>query len=492
MGSLASLCAATTLAALLAAGAGCSSSSNDSGAAQQADSDAPIVLSEVMPSLELSHAPVPQAPRFQDVDHLDGSLFADFLDINRSIQFSELADKAVSGAPAFQQMKSYFLNAYEGLQPSRLITIGPQTFMCIPIREQPSLRGVAGEIDEPPSAQPASPGSLILGRPEAVCPIGEIPFKATTVRDLATYQNLGDFFAKDRGLSRRTIDRAYRLELPPADLDGAIPAPRAGTTSSSDGYVHRYAVVMQRGEATGVSAKLNVWSPRVSGYDMSLSQTWIVAEAGSATQTIESGWQVRLGLDPQKAVPFIYSTRDNYRRNGDGCYNLECAGFVQVTNQVVFATFADDRYSVPGGLQPTLDLKWIRNSANGNWWLQFNGVWVGYYPRSKFRGGLATEGAVLTVNFGGENTGQTPHLEMGSGAFAGQGYGHSAFQSELTVLDANGASIPASLQQVYVTTPQCYTLDTRPSPPPGPPGHAHFYFGGPGTADPACARAAGP
>jgi hypothetical protein len=407
---------------------------------------------------------------------LEKSGFDQFLEANKKITFDDVSEvRPVQDLPAFSKMQSYFINLYSGVEVSKSIDVGNQTFDCIPIAQQPSLRGGQSADSPPEGGSDAS----ILGYPDKLCDPDQIPIKRVSVSEIAQYQTLKEYLSKDKGIGKRLGTGDYKFLLPSPQ------APFPATGNGRDGYVHRYAVVISKPlQLSGIRANLNIWSPKTATTDMSLAQTWIAGGSGPGTQTIESGWQVRKGLDLPYAVPFVFWTNNNY---ASGCYNLECAGFVQTTNQVVFGRFADERYSVKGGLQTTMQISWKRKPDNGNWWLMISGVWVGYFPASIFAGGamVKTDGN-LTAYFGGENTGSLPNSEMGSGAFASGGYKNSAFFSNLTALDPGGAAHDVVGTQ-FVTNSNCYGVALAISAPGATPG-SYFYFGGPGTADPVCAK----
>ena len=404
------------------------------------------------------------------------SNFDEFLAANKKITFDDLSEsRPVQDLPAFTKMQGYFLNLYSGVEVAKSIEIGNQTFDCIPVQQQPSLRG--GQIaDLPPEG---GSNDSILGDPEKVCDPGQIPIKRVSLSEISQYQTLKDYFSKDKGIGKRLGAGDYKFSLP---IPGT-PLPSAG--AGRDNFVHHYAVIVSKPVGIfGLRANLNIWNPKTAPTDMSLAQTWIAGGAGSETQTIESGWQVRKGLDLPYAVPFVYWTSNNY---ASGCYNLDCAGFVQITNQIVFGRFAEQRYSVKGGTQSVMQISWRRKSENGNWWLMINGVWVGYYPASIFSGGaMVKKDAKLTAYFGGENTGNLPTSEMGSGNFASTGYKNAAFLSNLSALDASGSAFDIS-GTGFVTNSNCYSVALGISPPSTTAG-SYFYFGGPGTAEPVCAK----
>jgi hypothetical protein len=454
-----------------------------------AESPSAFSVDRVMPGLTTriaASAAVLQAPP-SHIAQLAQLGLQQFILQNQQLSFDDLAATSPVASPQdFSQMQRYFANLYQNLTPSKTIKIGAQTFECIPIKQQPSLR-LSGGIDTPPGTNAPRPGRSILGYQNMDCGKDEIPLKQASLAQIASHQTLRDYFSKDQGLSRRLTDQLYHFQTPSSTPVPQMPHPQNGDSILSDGFVHRYAVMYgDYPQAIGLSANLNLWSPMTSGSDMSLAQSWIVGGSGNATQTLESGWQVWSGVDPVKSAPFVYSTQDNY--SNTGCYDLDCVGFVQVTNQIVFAVLAENEYSVFNGRQRTLGVTWVRKATNGNWWLNLNGIWIGYYPSSLFAGGsLASPNSALRVEFGGENTGATPRVQMGSGRHASSGYQHAAFASNLSITSVGGLSQPFQ-GSIYVTDPLCYSLqDGGSSGPDGTIGR-FFYFGGPGTADAGCAR----
>src|SRR6185295_10591980 len=163
-----------------------------------------------------------------------------------------------------------------------------------------------------------------------------------------------------------------------------------------------------------------LWNPYVNtglGEVFSLAQSWHSGGTGAALQTTEVGWTNYPGhFGVQKPVLFIYWTANNY--NGTGCYNLECAGFVQVDGEGwLGASFAN--YSTAGGSQTEFSAR--DYLYEGNWWLASNGTWIGYYPGSIYGTGQMSRYAQL-IQFGTETTGATVWPAAGSGAFSTAGW----------------------------------------------------------------------
>ncbi|CAN8288008.1 unnamed protein product [Cochlearia groenlandica] len=144
----------------------------------------------------------------------------------------------------------------------------------------------------------------------------------------------------------------------------------------------------------GTHATMNVWAPEVeAGSDeFSLSQIWLVAGHydGSDLNTIEADWQ-----------------RDTYQNTG--YLNLECPGFVQVSNE----------YAIGAAIAPDTD--------TGDWWLGIGLSLVGYWPSTLFT--HLAHGPAYLVQWGTEvvNTHINGHLittDMGSSHFEGSTFNH--------------------------------------------------------------------
>jgi hypothetical protein len=175
---------------------------------------------------------------------------------------------------------------------------------------------------------------------------------------------------------------------------------------------------------------------------------------------------------------FIYFTPDNYGNGGltRGCYNLDCSGFVQVSNQyAIGGTFSS--YSTPGGEQKYATVEWFKDGTTGAWWLRRSGVWVGYYPRSLFDSNGIRDKASRVV-FGGEivddrnnpwdnlwgTGGRHTKTDMGSGrkpstSPSAAHYGFEAFQRHILFTDTTtttGTSrIPARPSPMPTATTSC-------------------------------------
>src|SRR5262249_48656167 len=158
-------------------------------------------------------------------------------------------------------------------------------------------------------------------------------------------------------------------------------------------------------------------SPVVPADQFSLSQIWVVGETPTTLQTVEVGWQVFAMWNPKLPAIFVYSTADNY--GATGCYVTKCnldgrpETFVLISNKPLIGVRVPQQSAI-GGNQVVTEMKWIRNSQTGSWWLKIDNEWVGYYPAAFYGAGPLAKSAQY-VDFGGETYGITPASQMGSG-----------------------------------------------------------------------------
>ncbi len=242
--------------------------------------------------------------------------------------------------------------------------------------------------------------------------------------------------------------------------------------------LHRYAAARQTVDNKGGDSRLSVWKP--DGY-FSLSQQWYASGSGASTQTVEGGWKVfnpRGGTsDPEL---FIYYTPDNY---SSGCYNLDCAAFVQVNNSWVLGGRLAPQSSIDG-TQYIIRMQW--QLFEGNWWLFLQGtgayVPVGYYPVSLFGEGQMAQHAER-ITYGGETVGNASDVagRMGSGRMANEGWRKAAYQRTIYYIDTALTSHWANLNKIE-PTPGCYTIDITNNS--GGAWGTYFYFGGPRCPNP--------
>ncbi|KAG9146311.1 hypothetical protein Leryth_008009 [Lithospermum erythrorhizon] len=203
-------------------------------------------------------------------------------------------------------------------------------------------------------------------------------------------------------------------------------------TNDSPSNGHEYAIeYVSENAFYGGKANINVWAPRVElQTEFSLSQIWIVAGTdGVDLNTIEAGWQVH---------PQLYK----------------------------------------GDRQPRLFTYWT-DPKNGNWWLQYGGELVGYWPSVLF---THLKDHATMVQFGGEIVnsrgldGSHTSTQMGSGHFAEEGDGKASFFRNLQVVDEGNSLVPPQNIKLSAQHPNCYDIKQGFSQNYG----NYFNYGGPG------------
>lgn len=411
--------------------------------------------------------------------------FVPFGEFVQSIQAAQATD--IMAAPAakvvntvaLEQMRQHLLSLYNGVNVSHSFVLGSQTVDCVPMNEQPAVRGTALKAIATPPAALTAPTAAETSKSKPLpleaqipagqtadafgnsltCDAGTIPIRRVTLNEMARFSNLREFFQKGP--------------------DGAGHPPIPGQFVAPAATAHKYSFAYQYVNNWGDNDDINLWRPYVYtdiGEIFSLAQSWTIG-TGSTTQTAEVGWQnypARVGTE--NSVPFIYYTADDYQTTG--CYDLTCSAFVQVNSDLIFGIpWAAQYYSVSDGTQYELDFTW--EFYGGNWWLRYGSTWIGYYPGSVYRGGQLTQYSNL-LEFGSESVGSTVWPGEGSSMWPGGGFEYAGYQRELYYITPNTS---------YTTywdsltpdrpSPSCYSITT--------PAYAsnwgiYFYFGGPGGA----------
>jgi hypothetical protein len=406
--------------------------------------------------------------------------FRDFVQSVRGADANEITARPtakVANAGAVEPMRQHLLNLYDGVNVTHSFVLGSQTVDCVPTNQQPSVRalGITNIASAPEAIRPPADAGNAKAAPTAsqipenqtadqfgnslTCEAGTIPMRRITLDQMAHFASLQEFFQKGP--------------------DGAGHPPIPGKYAAPATAAHKYAYSYQYVNNWGDNDSINLWRPYVFGdigEIFSLAQSWTIG-VSSTVQTAEVGWQnypARVGTE--NSVPFIYYTADNYQTTG--CYDLTCSAFVQVSNALTFgAPFAASSYSVPDGGQYELQFYW--EFYAGNWWLNYNGTWIGYYPGSVYHGGQLTKYSNL-LEFGSESVGTTVWPAEGSGLWANNGWTYAAYQRELWYIAPNTTySTYWDTLTPETPSPACYTITS--------PAYAsnwgiYFYFGGPGGA----------
>jgi hypothetical protein len=425
-------------------------------------------------------------------DPLGITPFRQFVDSLNNVQpevHLRAATSVVRDVSAIREMHDHLVRHYQGVEAQHsFVDENDSVFDCIPIEQQPGLRGHRGRPaaapDLPQGGAGPAPGAhqLVQLHPDyrdrhgnrKHAPEGTIPMRRLTLEDLTRFQTLQHFFQKSPFGSQR----------PPHESGPAAPTtpqPSGGIPPSGPSVpaTHRWAHAYQSVDNLGGSSFLNVWDPAIGANQVfSLSQHWYTAGGGGNLQTAEVGWQVY----PQfygktQPVLFIYWTADDYQKTG--CYNLTCSAFVQTSNAYALGGVLSP-WSTSGGQQYELQMSYYL--TGGNWWLYINGGAaanaIGYYPTSLYRGGAMASKAT-EIDYGGEVVGTTSWPPMGGGAFANQGWQHAAYQRDIRYFPSAGGNVSAKLTAV-AASPQCFTSAVTMS---AAPWNETLYFGGPGGSN---------
>ncbi|CAN8288668.1 unnamed protein product, partial [Cochlearia groenlandica] len=268
------------------------------------------------------------------------------------------------------------------------------------------------------------------------CPKNSIAIRRTTKEDILRAKAIERF---------RKKDAKHILRFKP--------------NNSTNNEEHEYALLNLVGLYNGAQAMVNVWKPYVqSPYEFSLTQIWLTAGPINEMNTIEFGWQVYpYRYQDDNPRYFIYWTGDGYKT---GCYNLECPGFVHVSQEFALGAAASP-FSTIDGEQYHIPITIWKEPRTGNWWLKINyHILVGYWPSSLFN---HLHNGAETVQFGGEITNLNENSQhttttMGSGRFAEEGYGKASYFRNLEIFDQHDIRRPVNGGQTFMSKSNCYNI----------------------------------
>ncbi|XP_057999309.1 uncharacterized protein LOC131178364 [Hevea brasiliensis] len=228
----------------------------------------------------------------------------------------------------------------------------------------------------------------------------------------------------------------------------------------------------------GAHATFNVWNPTTFNNEFSSSQMWTGAGDGLEVNTPEAGWQVNYSDD--KTRLFIYWTSDLNGRTG--CYNLDCAGFVQTNEDIAWGAILA-RISTYGGPQYTIDIrikKFVSRLAKWKLLAIFSRslFWILACCHLKFLVKHAN-----SVTWGGRIRNSQPNghhtsTEMGSGHFPSEGFGKASMINNLGYVNESGVLSDPEIFVPFVTKPSYYDVQLGK---PEQNGYVtYFFFRGPG------------
>ncbi|HEV7179314.1 MAG TPA: neprosin family prolyl endopeptidase [Candidatus Baltobacteraceae bacterium] len=379
---------------------------------------------------------------------------------------------------AFKAMQEHLVKLNEGVDVQHsFVDNAGSVFDCVPIDQQPSVRGTKHRIAKPrdlpgrPDGRAPAPSVaplLVPGRKDRHgnamhAPEGTIPVRRATLDTLTRFKTLDDFLHKAPS-KIATMPKALTPPTPP--------------DTTNEAANHRYADGNHTVANIGAHAFLNLWAPAIGpDQTFSLSQLWFADSNSGSVQTVEFGWTVYPQKFSAQPVLFVFWTPDGYHT---GSYNLDAAGFVQ-TNAKVPLGVALGPVSTTGGTQYEIELGVYLH--DGNWWVYYGGTGadsaVGYYPASLYNNGPMATAAAL-YNIGGETScAKTGWSGMGSGALASGGWQKAAFDRDIYYFQTGGSSAWASLTAMHPDS-ACYSMQIGKI---ADPWNVYFYYGGPGGGD---------
>ncbi|KAI3834692.1 hypothetical protein MKW92_049316 [Papaver armeniacum] len=241
-------------------------------------------------------------------------------------------------------------------------------------------------------------------------------------------------------------------------------------------YTNEFASITPVGDNfQGAQATINIWKPLIEQpQEFSASEIWI---STGNKEVIEAGWEVHKNLYGDEAPRvFVHWTADRY--NSTGCYNIQCPGFVQTSSHMSLGS-SFDKISVFQGTQFSADFIMFKDKSTGNWWVQVQGIAVGYWPPFLFKQ-LSTK--ATRIDLGGQISNTKPNMrhtktQMGSGHFPSEGgIGTSSYFRRVKVFDGNyEAKVPETVFMIQSNT-NCYGLKLGQTDLSG----IIFFYGGPG------------
>jgi hypothetical protein len=404
--------------------------------------------------------------RFVSFDEFHGDLLnAD------SSSYLNHADARVADAASFEEMRQHLATLYADIDVRHSYELDGDIYDCVPVEQQPSVRllGIKNIAEPPPVTAVEAAGRILpaeqIDDAQAVdrfgnsieCADNTIPMRRITLEEITRFPSLRAFLSKS------------------PDETGP-PLPGRDDPCTGGRCPHKYSFTFQYVSNQGGHSALNLWSPDVNtkiGEVFSLSQQWYVAGSGSGTQTVEVGWQnypAKYGSNSSHL--FIFHTPDDY---ATGCYNLDCAGFVQVSKSVHLGG-GFTNYSKSGGAQ--YEFAMTVEHYKGNWWMIYGSTAFGYYPDSLYGKGPMTKAAAI-VEYGTESV-QTGGIypPEGSGAWSKEGFGKAAYQRYVYHYTGSLGAVWDSLKP-DVPSPSCYTI-TGPDYSTASGWGIYFFEGGPG------------
>jgi len=374
-------------------------------------------------------------------------------------------DSKVKDAAAFEEMRQHILHMYQDVDVNHSFVLDSAHYDCVPIMQQPAVRkyGLKKIATPPPTIvdHAGSADDALRAVNRASLPDEENPFDA--------FGNSVHCEEHTVPIRRVTLEATTRFQTLQRFVQKSpneqIPGRKGKIVPG--GPAHKYSTAYQYVDNYGGNSTLNDWAPYVNtaqGEVFSLSQEWYVGGINTnippcggplscSIQTEEVGWVVYPDMfGDENSHFFIFSTPDGYNT---GCWDNSCGDFVvcdSCDGGVIGASLSPT--SILGGKQYESEMRYF--FSGGNWWVQFESNWVGYYPGAMYHGGQNTKHA-QEVEVGTEGVGTTVWPPEGSGQWPSKGWSYAAYQRELFYYNTKSAAIWDTLTP-NISSPKCYSI----------------------------------
>uniref|UniRef100_A0A0E0R5T3 Neprosin PEP catalytic domain-containing protein n=1 Tax=Oryza rufipogon TaxID=4529 RepID=A0A0E0R5T3_ORYRU len=289
---------------------------------------------------------------------------------------------------------------------------------------------------------------------------GKLPFSKRAKTARQAWQNNGR--CPDGTIAIRRATQQSQLEVDATQPNGC--------------YIE-YAGIQAPQTVYGARGDVNVWGIRVEPNEWSTNGIVITNGHGASLQF---GWMVAPTLYGESHGKTRLFIRTVDPQNGVDCFNLNCAGFVQISNEYAFGA-ALAPLSEYGDVQYETHLTIYKDMLSNRWCAMYGDTMLGYWPLEAFPAFDKGEeafwgGQVCNMHEGQEYT----TTGMGSGYHPIEGMGKSAYIHGIQVMQIDKSWQRPTRTFGNMSNQPCYGVEPYES----KDGALSIFFGG--TANMAC------
>ncbi|EOA12655.1 hypothetical protein CARUB_v10027734mg [Capsella rubella] len=221
---------------------------------------------------------------------------------------------------------------------------------------------------------------------------------------------------------------------------------------------HIAGVRSSNGPFRGIEAWSNGYALNIGKDQASYSQIYIGSGSNKEVNFIQAGFMINPSVFGDRRV---WSYGFWQGKDGKGCYNTACPGFVQVSHEATLVQVFDPKPGVPVWLRCSIH----QDKQTGNWWVTLlskdskPSLDIGYWPKELFN--LLNNGANM-VGVGGvvqaSRSGSSPPL--GTGKFPTVDLRESAIFTNIEALNSNyqRRKLDSFHIEKLLDSPNCYGL----------------------------------